>query len=176
MSTFTLPNLQDINNPAFTAKLQHKIDNKTKPLGSLGQLEGLALQLGQILGTESPQLDQPQMLVFAGDHGLTARGVSAFPSDVTWQMVENFIAGGACVSVLAKANNIALNVVDCGVNHEFLDAAKTPRAGLLNAKVSHNGTADSSTAASHDRRPMPASDCKRHGHRQKLAGQRDFVG
>jgi nicotinate-nucleotide--dimethylbenzimidazole phosphoribosyltransferase len=146
MSTFTLPSLQDISNPAFTAKLQHKIDNKTKPLGSLGQLEGLALQIGQILGTESPQLDQPQMLVFAGDHGLTTRGVSAFPSDVTWQMVENFIAGGACVSVLAKANSIALNVVDCGVNHDFLDAAKTPRAGLLSAKIA-NGTADSSTAA-----------------------------
>ena len=146
MTTFALPILQDISNPAFTAKLQHKIDNKTKPLGSLGQLEGLALQIGQILGTESPQLAQPQILVFAGDHGLTARGVSAFPSDVTWQMVENFLAGGACVSVLAKANNIALNVVDCGVNHDFLDAAKTPRAGLLNAKVA-NGTADSSTAA-----------------------------
>ena len=154
MTTFSLPTLQDISNPAFTAKLQHKIDNKTKPLGSLGQLEGLALQLGQILGTESPQLDQPQMLVFAGDHGLTARGVSAFPSDVTWQMVENFIAGGACVSVLAKANHIALNVVDCGVNHEFLDAAKTPRAGLLNAKVA-NGTADSSAAAA-----MTAAQCQ----------------
>ena len=154
MTTFSLPTLQDISNPAFTAKLQHKIDNKTKPLGSLGQLEGLALQLGQILGTESPQLAQPQMLVFAGDHGLTARGVSAFPSDVTWQMVENFIAGGACVSVLAKANNIALNVVDCGVNHEFLDAAKTPRAGLLNAKVA-NGTADSSAAAA-----MTAAQCQ----------------
>ena len=149
-----LPILQDISNPALTAKLQHIIDNKTKPLGSLGQLEGLALQLGQILGTGLPQLDQPQMLVFAGDHGLTARGVSAFPSDVTWQMVENFIAGGACVSVLAKANNIALNVVDCGVNHEFLDAAKTPRAGLLNAKVA-NGTADSSTAAA-----MSAAQCQ----------------
>jgi len=154
MTTFSLQTLQDISNPAFTAKLQHKIDNKTKPLGSLGQLEGLALQLGQILGTESPQLAQPQMLVFAGDHGLTARGVSAFPSDVTWQMVENFIAGGACVSVLAKANNIALNVVDCGVNHEFLDAAKTPRAGLLNAKVA-NGTADSSAAAA-----MTAAQCQ----------------
>jgi nicotinate-nucleotide--dimethylbenzimidazole phosphoribosyltransferase len=153
MTTFTLPILQDISNPAFTAKLQYKIDNKTKPLGSLGQLEGLALQLGQILGTESPQLDQPQMLVFAGDHGLTARGVSAFPSDVTWQMVENFIAGGACVSVLAKANNIALNVVDCGVNHDFLDAAKTPRAGLLNFKIA-NGTADSSTTAA-----MTAAQC-----------------
>lgn len=158
MTNFALPILQDISNPAFTAKLQHKIDNKTKPLGSLGQLEGLALQLGQILGTESPQLDQPQMLVFAGDHGLTARGVSAFPSDVTWQMVENFIAGGACVSVLARANNIALNVVDCGVNHEFLDAAKTPRAGFLSAKIGHSapwGTADSSTAVA-----MTASQCQ----------------
>jgi nicotinate-nucleotide--dimethylbenzimidazole phosphoribosyltransferase len=154
MTTFTLPILQDIRNPAFTAKLQHKIDNKTKPLGSLGLLEGLALQLGQILDTESPQLDQPQMLVFAGDHGLTARGVSAFPSDVTWQMVENFIAGGACVSVLAKANNIALNVVDCGVNHEFLDADKTPRTGLLSVKVA-NGTADSSIAAA-----MSAAQCQ----------------
>ena len=154
MTTFALSILQDISNAAFTAKLQHKIDNKTKPLGSLGQLESLALQLGQILGTESPKLDQPQMLVFAGDHGLTARGVSAFPSDVTWQMVENFIAGGACVSVLAKANNIALNVVDCGVNHEFLDAAQAPRAGLLSAKIA-NGTTDSSTAAA-----MTAAQCQ----------------
>ena len=154
MTTFALPILQDISNPAFTAKLQHKIDNKTKPLGSLGQLEGLALQIGQILGTESPQLAQPQMLVFAGDHGLTERGVSAFPSDVTWQMVENFIAGGACVSVLAKANNIALNVVDCGVNHAFLDATQTPRTGLLSAKIA-NGTADSSAAAA-----MTAAQCQ----------------
>ena len=154
MTTFALPILQDISNAAFTAKLQHKIDNKTKPLGSLGQLESLALQLGQILGTESPKLEQPQMLVFAGDHGLTVRGVSAFPSDVTWQMVENFIAGGACVSVLAKANNISLNVVDCGVNHEFLDVSKTPRAGLLNAKIAH-GTVDSSNAAA-----MTAAQCQ----------------
>ncbi len=154
MTTFSLPTIADIYPETLAAKLQHKIDNKTKPLGSLGQLEGLALQIGQILGTESPQLNQPQMLVFAGDHGLTARGVSAFPSDVTWQMVENFIAGGACVSVLAKANNIALNVVDCGVNHEFLDAAKTSRAGLVSAKIA-NGTADSSTAAA-----MTAEQCQ----------------
>ena len=154
MTNLSLPILQDISNAAFNAKLQHKIDNKTKPLGSLGQLEGLALQIGQILGTESPQLEQPQMLVFAGDHGLTARGVSAFPSDVTWQMVENFLAGGACVSVLAKANGIALNVVDCGVNHAFLDAAKTPRAGLLTYKIA-NGTADSSTSTA-----MTAAQCQ----------------
>jgi len=158
MTTFTMPTIVDIYPETLAARLQHKIDNKTKPLGSLGQLEGLALQLGHILGTESPQLDQPQMLVFAGDHGLTARGVSAFPSDVTWQMVENIIAGGACVSVLAKANNIALNVVDCGVNHEFLDAAQTPRAGLLSAKIGESapwGTADSSTAPA-----MTAAQCQ----------------
>jgi nicotinate-nucleotide--dimethylbenzimidazole phosphoribosyltransferase len=154
MTTLCLPTVPDIYPATLAARLQHKIDNKTKPLGSLGKLESLALQLGQILDTESPQLDQPQMLVFAGDHGLTARGVSAFPSDVTWQMVENFIAGGACVNVLAKANNIALNVVDCGVNHDFLDAANTPRAGLLNAKVA-KGTADSSTAAA-----MTAFQCQ----------------
>jgi nicotinate-nucleotide--dimethylbenzimidazole phosphoribosyltransferase len=146
MTTHYLPTIQDLTDAVQATRLQHKIDNKTKPLGSLGQLENLALQLGQILGTASPKLDQPQMLVFAGDHGLTARGVSAFPSDVTWQMVENFLAGGACVSVLAKVNNISLNVVDCGVNHAFLDAAKTNRAGLLSAKIA-NGTADSSTSA-----------------------------
>jgi nicotinate-nucleotide--dimethylbenzimidazole phosphoribosyltransferase len=72
-----------------------------------------------VLGTESPRLEQPQLLVFAGDHGLAARGVSAYPSDVTWQMVENFLAGGAAVSVLARQHGIALTVVDCGVRHEF---------------------------------------------------------
>ncbi len=154
MTIFSLPKLQDISNPAFTAKLQHKLDNKTKPLGSLGQLEGLALQIGQILGTDTPALNQPQMLIFAGDHGLTARGVSAFPSDVTWQMVENFLAGGACVSVLARQHGIALSVVDCGVNHDFLDTAQTPRAGFLNYKIAH-GTADSSMGAA-----MTAAQCQ----------------
>ena len=118
-------------------RLQHKLDQKTKPLGSLGRLESLGLQLGLILGSETPQLQQPQMLVCAGDHGLAARGVSAYPSDVTWQMVENFLAGGAAVSVLARQHGLNLTVVDCGVRHEF-----APRPGLLIRKIAP-GTADS---------------------------------
>lgn len=146
--THTLPTLTDIRTPALTQALQHKLDFKTKPLGSLGRLEALALQLGEILGTQAPILDQPQMVVFAGDHGLTVRGISAFPSDVSWQMVENFLAGGAAVSVLARQNGISLTVVDCGVNHDFLAGlpAGAQRAGLLVRKVAggEQGTADSS--------------------------------
>ncbi len=129
-----LPNLHQA---ALAQTLQHLLDNKTKPLGSLGRLEALALQLGLILGTAAPRLEQPQMLVFAGDHGLAARGVSAYPSDVTWQMVENFLAGGACVSVLARQHGMALTVVDCGVRHDF-----APRPGLHSARIAA-GTADS---------------------------------
>jgi nicotinate-nucleotide--dimethylbenzimidazole phosphoribosyltransferase len=141
----SLPTLSDIRSPALTQTLQHKLNNKTKPLGSLGRLESLALQLGEILNSESPVLDRPQIVVFAGDHGLTARAISAYPSDVTWQMVENFLAGGAAVSVLARQHGIALTVVDCGVNHDFLAGLPQgqQRAGLLVRKVA-NGTADAS--------------------------------
>ncbi len=141
--------LADIADPALTQALQVTLNNKTKPLGSLGRLEDAALKIGQILGSTAPALEQPQMLVFAGDHGLTARGISAFPSDVTWQMVENFLAGGAAVSVLSKQNGIALTVVDCGVKHDFLAGlpAGTTRVGLQVRKASgaEQGTADSST-------------------------------
>ncbi len=119
-------------------RLQHVIDHKTKPLGSLGRLEALAMQLGLILDTDQPRLQQPQMVVFAGDHGLAARGVSAYPSDVTWQMVENFLAGGAAVSVLARQHGLALTVVDAGVAKDI-----APRAGLQIRKMAY-GTADAS--------------------------------
>ena len=140
-----LPLLSDITDPLLTQSLQHKLNNKTKPLGSLGRIEDLALTLGQILGTENPVLDQPQMVVFAADHGLAARGVSAYPSDVTWQMVENFLAGGAAVSVLARQHGLALTVVDCGVTHNFLMdlPAGATRAGLQVRKVAW-GAGDSS--------------------------------
>ena len=148
MTTHFIPAIDNLHNMAFRQSLQHKMDSKTKPLGSLGRLEALALQIGEILGSQDPVLSQPQMVVFAGDHGLTARGISAFPSDVSWQMVENFLAGGAAVSVLAKQNGIALTVVDCGVNHDFLAGLATgaTRPGLLVRKVAggDKGTADSS--------------------------------
>jgi nicotinate-nucleotide--dimethylbenzimidazole phosphoribosyltransferase len=132
----TLPDLPDLHDPVLAARLQHLLDHKTKPLGSLGRLEALAVQIGLVLGTEAPVLRQPQLVVFAGDHGLAARGVSAYPSDVTWQMVENFLAGGAAVSVLARQHGMYLTVVDCGVRHDF-----APRPGLLVRKVAP-GTAD----------------------------------
>ncbi len=162
----TLPQLADIRNPERTRSLQHKLDNKTKPLGSLGRIEALALQLGQILDTESPVLEQPQMVVFAADHGLAVRGVSAFPSDVTWQMVENFLAGGAAVSVLARQHGLALTVVDCGVKHDFLAGLPdgATRAGLQVRKAAL-GTADASAHAA-----MTPAQCQ-----QAIAHGRDLV-
>lgn len=148
---YSIPTITTLRDPALRLALQLKLDQKTKPLGSLGRIEALALQIGEILGSQDPALAQPQMVVFAGDHGLTARGVSAYPSDVTWQMVENFLAGGAAVSVLARQNGIALTVVDCGVKHDFLAGLPhgAQRKGLLVRKVpgSEHGTADSSVRA-----------------------------
>jgi nicotinate-nucleotide--dimethylbenzimidazole phosphoribosyltransferase len=135
---FAVPDLTDLRDTTLAQRLRHRIDHKTKPLGSLGRLESLALQLGLILRSETPALEQPQMVVFAGDHGLAARGVSAFPSDVTWQMVENFLAGGAAVSVLARQHGLALTVVDAGVARDI-----APRDGLLARKIAP-GTADAS--------------------------------
>ncbi|MFX1682359.1 nicotinate-nucleotide--dimethylbenzimidazole phosphoribosyltransferase [Mitsuaria sp. CC2] len=125
-----IPAIPSLHDAALATALQHRIDRKTKPLGSLGRLEGLMLRLGLIQGTEQPALVEPQMMVFAADHGLAAHGVSAFPSDVTWQMVENFLAGGAAVSVLARQHGLQLSVVDAGVRHTF-----QPRPGLLIAKI-----------------------------------------
>ena len=157
--TAPLPLLADLADPQLTQALQHKLDHKTKPLGSLGRLEQLALRLGQIQGTASPRLEQPQMVVFAGDHGLAARGVSAFPSDVTWQMVENFLAGGAAVSVLARQHGLALTVVDCGVARDIAPRAAVPGQPQLLVRKVAAGTQDASAGPA-----MTAAQCAQALH------------
>ncbi|QXL83176.1 nicotinate-nucleotide--dimethylbenzimidazole phosphoribosyltransferase [Comamonas sp. NLF-1-9] len=135
-----LPAVPAIDDPDLDARLQRKIDGKTVPHGALGQLAALARRIALILGTLEPRLVEPQLVVFAADHGIAARGVSAYPSDVTWQMVGNFLAGGAAVSVLARQHGITQTVVDCGVRHDF-----APAEGLVIRKIAH-GTADSSSS------------------------------
>jgi nicotinate-nucleotide--dimethylbenzimidazole phosphoribosyltransferase len=154
LAQFTVPAIADIANADLTTRLQSLLDNKTKPLGSLGRLESLALRLGQVLGTEAPALVQPQMLVCAGDHGLAAKGVSAFPSDVTWQMVENFLAGGAAVSVLARQHGLQLTVVDCGVARRIAPREARPGAPRLLVRNVAPGTQDASVGPA-----MSAGQC-----------------
>lgn len=127
---------------SLTAELQDKIDRKTKPPGSLGRLEELALQLGLIQRRLDPVISRPHVLVCAGDHGAALAGVSAYPQDVTWQMVENFLAGGAAINALAKRAGMKLMVADAGVAHAF-----GPRDELRHVKVGDGGTRSYLTGA-----------------------------
>lgn len=125
-----IPFIAPTADAALSQTLLDAINNKTKPLGSLGRLEELAAQLGLIQRATSISIEQPAILVFAGDHGVVAEGVSAYPQDVTWQMVENFLANGAAINVFARQNGCALHVIDAGVNHDF-----GARQGLVDRKV-----------------------------------------
>ena len=146
MTIFTVPVIPNIENNELRQQLQQIIDLKTKPLGALGRLEELALQLGMIQDTLTPKIEQPQIRVFAADHGLTKHGISAFPSAVTAQMVYNFLSGGAAINVLARQHNIELKVVDAGVDADFANSPFKDHPQLLDYKVSR-GSRDALTEA-----------------------------
>lgn len=117
-------------NQALKSPLVDKINNKTKPLGALGMLETVALQIGLIQQTLTPKLSHPTMLIFAGDHGIANAGVSPYPQAVTAQMVLNFLQGGAAINIFTAQNNMRLCVVDSGVNYQF-----PPNVDLIDAKI-----------------------------------------
>jgi nicotinate-nucleotide--dimethylbenzimidazole phosphoribosyltransferase len=119
-------------NETVRAAAHRRLDVLTKPLGALGRLEPLAAQICAIQGTLDVRIAQPVGIVFAADHGVSHAGVSAYPREVTVQMVANFLQGGAAISVLAKLGGMELWIVDAGVegdcgNHSRLIDAKIRR-------------------------------------------------
>ncbi|WP_454874567.1 nicotinate-nucleotide--dimethylbenzimidazole phosphoribosyltransferase [Paraburkholderia xenovorans] len=112
-----LPGLPEVEPLDQTLRddLQHIIDTKTKPPGSLGRLETLARQMGLIQRTTHPTVTRPAMIVFAGDHGVANEGVSPYPQAVTAQMVANFLAGGAAINALSRVSGLGLEVVNAGI-------------------------------------------------------------
>lgn len=104
-----------MTDPDFTSQVRQAIDTKTKPVGALGRIEDLAAQIALLKGTLAPRMDRVRLTIFAGDHGITAEGVSAFPSAVTAQMVLNFLGGGAAANVFARSVGADLRVVDAGI-------------------------------------------------------------
>jgi len=125
----TLARIQPVEE-SFLAQAQAKLDNKTKPLGSLGRLEEMARRFAAINENLSPETGKKVIFTFAGDHGIVEEGVSAFPKEVTPQMVLNFLRGGAGVNVLARHVGAEVRVVDIGVDFDF-----EPAPGLILKKV-----------------------------------------
>jgi nicotinate-nucleotide--dimethylbenzimidazole phosphoribosyltransferase len=128
-----LKNIKPVNGEWSDIAQKH-LDNLTKPLGSLGRLEEFARILVAMTENKKPILDKKAIFTFAGDHGITEEGVSAFPKEVTQQMVFNFLRGGAGINVLARHAGADVIVVDIGVDHDFGELE-----GLINLKVI-NGT------------------------------------
>jgi len=146
----TLKSIEPIGKDLLSAA-QAKIDNKTKPLGSLGKLEDLAVQLCLIQKKLNPRLYRKSMFVFAADHGIVEEGVSAYPSEVTGQMVKNFLEGGAAINVLCRQCGIDIRVVDMGVagdieNHPLL-LNKKVRKGTRNFALAPAMTPEETVSA-----------------------------
>lgn len=131
----TITTIQPLD-PAVMAQAQARQAELTKPAGSLGRLEALSIQVAGITGQINPPLNQRAIIVAAGDHGITAEGVSAFPPEVTPQMVFNFLNNGAAINVLAKQAGALVMVLDAGVAAEL-----PPHPRLINAKIA-SGTAN----------------------------------
>ncbi len=131
-----LPDVIPLPDPGAELEVRRRLDELTKPPGSLGRLEELAVRLAAITGICPPPLRDPVIFTLAGDHGVVAQGVSAYPQVVTAQMVENFLRGGAAVNVLARHAGARVVVADLGV------AVSLPRhPDLRDCKVAP-GTAD----------------------------------
>jgi nicotinate-nucleotide--dimethylbenzimidazole phosphoribosyltransferase len=124
--------------PDTARAAQAKLDRKTKPRGSLGRLEELAIRLATIYGTTEPDLPAKAVVVMAADHGVAEEGVSAYPSEVTAQMVRNFAAGGAAINILAAQQQARVIVVDMGV--------KAPLDGLANLRSHRLGAGTANLA------------------------------
>ena len=121
--------IRPLDRAAMAAARQHQ-DNLTKPAGSLGRLEELAIWLAGVTGELTPATEPRTVIVMAGDHGVTSEGVSAYPSEVTPQMVMNFLGGGAAINVLADQARAKVLVVDLGVATEMGEVS-----GLVARKV-----------------------------------------
>lgn len=142
---FTAPPIAPVDLDGASARaVQAAIDAKTKPPGSLGRLESLALQLACVQQRAQPKFDAVEAIVFAGDHGVVAEGVSPYPQAVTAQMVANFLGGGAAVCVFARSVGAQLRVVDAGV------ATPLPaHPGLIDRRIAA-GTANFAQAPAMD--------------------------
>ena len=125
--------------PAAEERAWARLDSLTKPPRSLGRLEEIAAQVARVQGTDHPSVAKKSVLLMAGDHGVVAEGVSAYPQDVTWQMVANFAAGGAAINQIAKSVGAEVSVHDVGVARDLSELA-----GIVHANVAH-GTANMTT-------------------------------
>ena len=114
----------------FRADLQRALDSKTKPVGSLGRLEQLAAQIATLQGTLTPSMSTCQLIIFGADHGIAEQNVSAYPAEVTRQMVFNLLNGGAAANVIADSLNIPVKIVDAGIKGEPID-----HPNLINCRI-----------------------------------------
>ena len=127
--TTTIQNIKPLDKNAMSLARSRQ-DTLTKPAGSLGRLEELSIQLAGIQGKSRPQIKQKAIIVMVADHGVVAEGTSAYPQEVTGQMVLNFIRGGAAINVLSRQIGAKVVVVDIGI------AAKTTSfLGIIHQKV-----------------------------------------